>query len=1715
MSRRIRIKPINPRFFAFTLILLAVAAWGVSRYRSQAQIISFLSVTVVSAATFEEGPVAPESLAVAFGDAFTTNAVTATTTPLPETLGGVRVLIRDSTGKELPCGLFFVSRQQINFFVPPGLAAGNARINVVTSSGVPISGSMQIAGIAPGLLAANANGQGPPAGFLLIVTQSGSQSYEPIARFDEQRKQFVTLPILLSRINVQAERLFFVLYGTGIHGRADVRSVTAHLGGAAIPVDFAGSVPNLFGLDQINIPISTGSIGALTGRGKLDIALSISTPASERVFSNVLEIEIADRPAPGLSITGIEPSRALVGETVAINGGGFDPQPGRNRVRVGGVEAQVIEATASQLKIKVPFGAETGPVAVSVGNGEAASSQPLAIRTSVSGVVEDTRRRPIIGVTVRAISTGALGLLQPISSIKTNSEGLFVLPDVPAGEPIYIEIDASTASVTPRLPRLTLTPAIVAGRDNQFTRPLALQIPTGPGIKINPTFGPFLEFSLEAPIFQPSFEHDWIQPNSETAQTAEPARQSCDGRSGPIVFDLPAGARGSIPCATPEECQEAVRTLYVTQVENARTPVKLPAGRYSSMMVQLSPFGSYFFPGGRLTLPNADCLTGSPDLRVFQLQPTPTSLGIIGLPGGGPGFGVSAYFPQFSEVGTAAISTDGQRITTTSGAIASSGIYFVSARYPTATVTGRVVEPRSAQPGGLILTNDLRRAIVSARGQEAMTDGNGSFILRNVPVLRTGDRVAIDVSYARPNGRVERALVTDVAINAGGVTAIPDITLAEADANRPPVILASARVSADENKRTDFNFTVSDADPNQTLQVSMSGPSFAQLINRGGGAYSLRVTPGFDDAGDYTVTLSAADSLGATATHAVALTVANVNQTPTATAQTVAVEEDMTKPITLAGTDPDRNALRFTLLTQPAHGKLTGEAPDLVYLPEANYFGLDRFTFKVNDGLTDSPPATVSITVNAVNDAPRLVVPIEQKVAAGQELKFAVSATEVDTADTVSLSSPDLPAGATFNPVATTPGFTGQFSWTPSASQTGAHIVSFRAADNGAPAQTVTRSIAITVAAANAPESAGKWTATEGPYGGAVLAIHVIGANVLAGTSGGLFRSTNAGDTWTRTGAGTISSAGVSSFANLGGAIFAGTSAGVFRSTDNGATWVEANQGLRLAELPFTPSVSALVVKGSLLFAATGSNVFVSTDNAQNWSRADNGLPLQIIGINKLAAGGNSLFASAFSGGIYRTTDDGKNWTEVRRGGRLEIVTELAAFGGTIYAAIAGSFFGGSGGGLFASTDNGATWSEVQTRPALRFVNVLHITADHFFAGTFDKLYSLVRRGPNQPIEAVPVFDEQYILALTSDGATVLAGTANGVYRSTDKGTAWKPINNGLLALTVYSFASVGLNLLAGTSNGVFVGDDQGRNWQQANDGLTSQLPPFLNVTTLAAVTASGATRVFAVESFGGFFSSGDLGKSWQRVEGLPNLAGVSAMGVSGSALFVSLFNRVTPAPDSATVYRSTDLGKSWSPAGRGLASAIPIAFASLGSNLFAAANESVFVSANNGESWSAMNAGLPEKTRITALAVSGSSVYAGTAGKGVYVSADNGQNWTQASSFLPPNAYITSVFSAGSNLFAVAANDFNEACPNGGVLIDGQCWGLLTPGRLPPGIGTGAGINLFEFGNGTIYFSPNQGRSWAPVMAGLNDARVWALGANGANVFAGTTGQGMFVRSF
>jgi hypothetical protein len=64
--------------------------------------------------------------------------------------------------------------------------------------------------------------------------------------------------------------------------------------------------------------------------------------------------------------------------------------------------------------------------------------------------------------------------------------------------------------------------------------------------------------------------------------------------------------------------------------------------------------------------------------------------------------------------------------------------------------------------------------------------------------------------------------------------------------------------------------------------------------------------------------------------------------------------------------------LTYSIYVPPTKGILSGTAPNVTYTPNANYNGSDSFWFVANDGKADSQPVQVSITVNAVNDAPTI-----------------------------------------------------------------------------------------------------------------------------------------------------------------------------------------------------------------------------------------------------------------------------------------------------------------------------------------------------------------------------------------------------------------------------------------------------------------------------------------------------------------------------------------------------------------------------------------------------------------------------------------------------------------------------------------------------------------------------------------------------------------------
>ena len=267
------------------------------------------------------------------------------------------------------------------------------------------------------------------------------------------------------------------------------------------------------------------------------------------------------------------------------------------------------------------------------------------------------------------------------------------------------------------------------------------------------------------------------------------------------------------------------------------------------------------------------------------------------------------------------------------------------------------------------------------------------------------------------------------------------------------------------------------------------------------------------------------------------------------------------------------------------------------------------------------------------------------------------------------------------------------------------------------------------------------------------------------------------------------------------------------------------------------------------------------------------------------------------------------------------------------------------------------------------------------------------------------------IWPLAVNGNSIFAGTERGgVFLSINNGASWAAVDSGLPSyIGVWSLAVSGSNIFAGTQGmaGVYLSTNNGTSWTAAGSGIT-----YPYVYPLGA--SSG--NVFAGAD--GLYLSTNNGASWTLVDSL----GASCFAVSGGNIF---------AGTGYGVSLSTNNGTSWTLVDSFLpASSYVSALAVIGGNIFAGASGrldiedqdetiiwgvGVFLSSNNGRSWTAVNSGLTD-TVVTSLAVSGSNIFAGT-DSGVFLSTNNGTSWHAVNSGLVTG--ITSLVVSDRYIFA------------------------------------------------------------------------------------------------
>lgn len=258
-------------------------------------------------------------------------------------------------------------------------------------------------------------------------------------------------------------------------------------------------------------------------------------------------------------------------------------------------------------------------------------------------------------------------------------------------------------------------------------------------------------------------------------------------------------------------------------------------------------------------------------------------------------------------------------------------------------------------------------------------------------------------------------------------------------------------------------------------------------------------------------------------------------------------------------------------------------------------------------------------------------------------------------------------------------------------------------------------------------------------------------------------------------------------------------------------------------------------------------------------------------------------------------------------------------------------------------------------------------------------------------------------------------GFSIGVLKSTNDGSNWMYINNGLTDLNMVGlyYTTTG-TLLAGThSNGIFYSTNEGNTWIQSSN-TSSVITGFTNYNN----------NFFAAFGFycEGVRRSTDNGANWVSVNN-----GIGSLCVN--KLAVTSTGTIFAATGTNGVSRSTNSGNQWVVINNGLTNMnlSSIIVNTNGYVFVGSVGGGVFRSTNNGDTWSAVNNGITTN-KINEFARNSSGVLfaASSDHGGVFKSTNNGDLWTQVNSGLLDTNFGVGTIAATNNgyLYSTAHNN-------------------------------------------------------------------------------------------
>jgi uncharacterized protein (TIGR03437 family) len=223
------------------------------------------NVRTVNAASYSQS-IAPDAIVATFGSQLTQSTTSASSVPLPTSMGGINITINGT-----PAQLLFVSPSQINYVVPASVAAGVASVRVSNNGNEIAGGTVNVEYVSPSIFTFAGTGNGTPAG----QTTFDGVSFQSVANPDGT-------PRALS-VGTTSKPNFLILYGTGLRRRSSLSGARVTIGGLPAQITYLGAHPGLAGLDQANIRLPL----ELRGRGIVDVVVSVDGRAANTVRINI------------------------------------------------------------------------------------------------------------------------------------------------------------------------------------------------------------------------------------------------------------------------------------------------------------------------------------------------------------------------------------------------------------------------------------------------------------------------------------------------------------------------------------------------------------------------------------------------------------------------------------------------------------------------------------------------------------------------------------------------------------------------------------------------------------------------------------------------------------------------------------------------------------------------------------------------------------------------------------------------------------------------------------------------------------------------------------------------------------------------------------------------------------------------------------------------------------------------------------------------------------------------------------------------------------------------------------------------------------------------------------------------------------------------------------------------------------------------------------